>query len=752
MPEMMQPPMMDQANGATGQMPGAGEGMDPQALAAQATPPAPGQEMMLGQMTPPPEEEESASLEKLIDFAFSKANLVPSVKKRKAGKDLLGKIGQEVIRGYIEDEKSREDWLKNNREWMRLSLLVREGRTYPWPKASNIKFPLIATAAMQFSARAYPSLVPSNGKIVATSVPQKHANGDLYDASNRVSSHMSFQLMHRIPNWSEDMDKLLMTIAIQGICFKKTYYDPSEQRNTSYLVYPENLCVNYWAKNLESAYRKTELLEFRDNEIECKIRNGEFIDFEYKGQEGVGEEIKKAVANKMEPASTDASTPHLFLQQHTFWDLDDDGYEEPYVITVHSKTGVVVRISARFDQEGVKIDDKNKIISIKPVEFYTAYPFIPNPDGSLYALGFGTLLGPLNLSVNTIINQLTDAGTLNNLQSGFIGKGLRIKMGETPLQPGEWRVVNATGDDLSKSIFPIPSKEPSAVLMNLLQMLIQAGNQLASIAEIFVGKMPGQNTPATTTQETVQQSMAVFTAIYKRVYRSMESEFKKLYRLNKLNPEMLLEERKLAGIELKLSDYDFPDFMIVPGADPGGDSWAMKQQKMQMVGQLIQMGTVNPQEYTKRILMDLEIPDPEALLMPPPQPQPDPKAQAAQMKAESDKAKVEGQMQLMQQKAQVEGELKQQEMAMKERLAELELNQKQMELRFKEQEFQLKQQESMFNTRMKQMDSVAQMQTNQQQRQMDLRLNEAQGAQKLRLQENQHKQKQSQAKDKPKKE
>ena len=748
MPDMMQPPMMDQANGMTGQAPGAGEGMDPQALAAQAAPPAPGQEMMMGMETPTPEEG-ATDVQKLIDFALQTHNLVKGIAKKKDGKDLLGEMGQEVIRGYLEDEKSREDWLKNNQEWMKLSLLVREGKTFPWPKASNIKFPLIATAAMQFSARAYPSLVPSTGRLVATSIPQKHANGDLYEASNRVSSHMSFQLLHRMSNWSEDMDKLLMTIAIQGLCFKKTYYDVSTKSNRSYLVYPEKLCVNYWAKDLESAYRKTEIMEFRDNEIESKIRSGEFHKFDYKGQEGVDNELKRAVANKVEAASTDQSTPHLFLQQHTFWDLDDDGLEEPYVITVHKKTGTVVRITARFDEAGVITNDKGEITSIQPVEFYTAFPFIPNPDGSLYALGFGTLLGPLNLSVNTIINQLVDAGTLSNLQSGFIGKGLRIKMGDNPLQPGEWRVVNATGDDLSKSIFPLPAKEPSAVLQALLQMLIQAGNQLASIAEIFVGKMPGQNTPATTTQETVQQSMAVFTAIYKRVYRSMESEFKKLYRLNKLNPDMLVEERMLAGIELQLSDYDFPDFMIVPGADPGGDSWAMKQQKMQMVGQLIQMGTVNPQEYTKRVLLDLELPDVEALLMPPPQPQPDPKAQAEQMKAQSEQQKVEGQMQLMQQKAQMETQLKQQEMQMKERLAELDMAQKQMELRFKEQEFQLKQQESMFNTKMKQMDSVAQMQTNQVKRQQDLRMNEAQGAQKLRLQENQHKQKQAQQKAKP---
>ena len=179
------------------------------------------------------------------------------------------------------------------------------------------------------------------------------------------------------------------------------------------------------------------------------------------------------------------------------------------------------------------MDDKGKILRIKPIEYFTSFPLIPKPDGSIYAMGFGLLLGPLNLGVNSIINQLLDAGTIRNLTSGFISKGLRLKIGETSFSPGEWKVVNATGEALRDGIFPLPQNEPSPVLFQLLGMLIQSGNQLASIAEIFVGKMPGQNTPATTTQETVQQGMAVFTAIYKRVYRSLKQEFKKLYRLNK---------------------------------------------------------------------------------------------------------------------------------------------------------------------------------------------------------------------------
>lgn len=735
---MGNPEMMAQMNGMMGQSPMSGEGMDPMALAAQSQPAAPGPEMMMGM---PPEgmaeDDSEFDMGKWVDFALMTHNLVPQVDRRKNGEDILIKMGDEVVRGYEADERSREGWMKNNEEWLKLALLVQEPRTFPWPKSSNVKYPLIATAAMQFSARAYPSLVPQNGKLVASKIPMKHANTALYEASQRVSNHMSFQLLHRMPKWEEDMDKLLMTIAIQGLCFKKTVYDSTTKSNRSYLVWPQNLCVNYFAKDLESAYRKTEILYYRDNEIEHKIRLGEFVKFEYESQAGPVEEKLKPVANKNEASEIDGSTPHTFYACHTYWDLDDDGYEEPYVITVHAKTKKVVRITARFDMDGIVRNEKGQISYIQPVEFFTDFPFIPNPDGSLYALGFGALLGPLNISINTLINQLVDAGTLNNLQSGFIGKGLRIKHGEQHLRPGEWKVVNATGDDLSKSIFPMPSKEPSPVLFQLMQMLIQSGNQLASIAEIFVGKMPGQNTPATTTQETVQQSMAVFTAIYKRVYRSLEAEYKKLYRLNRLNPDMIAEEREMAGVELKVSDYDHPDYHIIPGADPAGDSWAMKQQKMQFVGQLMQMGTINPQVYTKRVLTDLDLPEPEELMQPPPQPQPDPKAAA-----ESQKMQME--MQLKKQDAQAKEQDRASEREHKEALAALELRIKELEFQQKEREGQQRMQQKAQESQMDMVDRIEQSRVNSQIRRMDVAAAGVEHSQRLRQNEESFNQKQKQ--------
>ena len=164
-----------------------------------------------------------------------------------------------------------------------------------------------------------------------------------------------------------------------------------------------------------------------------------------------------------------------------FWDLDNDGYQEPYVITIEEQTKKVLRIVARFDSDGIYLNDEKKVVRIDSVEYYTKYGFVPNPDGGFYDIGFGHLLGHTNIAVNTLINQLVDAGTLANLQAGWIGKGLRVKLGDQPFRPGEWRQVNATGDDIKKQIMPLPFKEPSEVLFKLLGMLIESGPKLTNL-------------------------------------------------------------------------------------------------------------------------------------------------------------------------------------------------------------------------------------------------------------------------------
>lgn len=634
-PEMLQAMMAQQG----GQPP-----MDPMQGGMGGQPPV--DPSMMGQPPQQPPTEGYGGGEegdKDLDFAFSEANLAKKLHKSAKGKKLLDEIGIEVVRGFKEDEASRKDWIEKNERWLKMAMLVREGRTFPWPRASDVKYPLLATAAMQFSARAYPALVPSDGQIVKVKAPQHTVAPETYAAASRVSNHMSYQLLNRMPNWEEDMDKLLMTMAISGICFKKTYYSAIDKCHYSNLVYPENFVVNYHAKSLETAYRKSEILKIYKNEYEEKVRDDEFfLDVDLPSPGTDDNDNKPTVTVDGTPPPIDRSTPHLFIACHTYWDLDDDGYEEPYVIWVHKASNQVVRIIARYDSGGIKRDAENKIIKIEPVEYFTAFPFIPNPDGSIYALGFGILLGPLNEAVNTLVNQLVDAGTLSNLQSGFIGKGLHLKMGDTSLRPGEFKVVNATGEALSKLIYPMPVREPSAVLFQLLNLLITSGNQLASIAEIFVGKMPGQNTPATTTQETIQQGMAVFTAIYKRVYRSLAQEFKKLFRLNSICPDIIDEESDLAGIPLQASDYDMPHHMICPGADPTGDSQTVRMNKLQQAGQLIQLGTINPQEFTKRMLEGLEIANPQELMMQPQEPPPDPKMETEKLKQQTEQLKQQG--------------------------------------------------------------------------------------------------------------
>ncbi len=616
-------------------------GMPPQMAAAPQTGGMPGPDT--------DEDADNDQFENYLNYALQEANLAKNLSKNKKGKETLLAMGQEVVRGFEEDVESCKDWTAANKEWMEMALLVRKNKTFPWPKASNTKYPLLATAAMQFSARAYPALVPADGAVVKAKVVSGTPTPELFDAAKRVASHMSYQVMEVIPNWEEDMDKLLLTMAISGICFKETYHNAALNCHESKVIFPEDFVVNYHAKSLEKAYRKTKILKYIENEYQEKVRNDEeFLDLDLTPPTtDTGLTENKTFDGTPPPPGK--STPHIFLAQHTFWDLDGDGYEEPYVIVVHKDTKQVVRIIARWDLDGVKKNSDDEIMCIYPVEYFTAFPFIPNPDGSIYGLGFGMLLSPLNESVNTLINQLTDAGSLNNMQSGFIGKGLRLKMGETSFKLGEWKVVNATGDDLNKSIFPLPSKAPSEVLFQLLNLLITSGNQLASIAEIFVGKMPGQNTPASTTQETVQQGMAVFTAIYKRVYRSLAQEFAKLFRLNKICPDIVAEESKQAGMPLQTSDYELPMYAIVPGADPVGDSVTVKMAKLQQVGQLIQMGTINPQVFTQRILEANDIPNPQELIAQPQPPAPDPKMQTEQLKQQGLQAETQSKMALGQQ-------------------------------------------------------------------------------------------------------
>ena len=596
----------------------------------------------------------------------------------------LKKIGSEAYEGYITDLGSREHWEKDLEKWTKLALQIVDEKTFPWKGASNVKYPLLSTAAMQFNARSYPTLVPSDNKIVKCRVIGSDLDGQKGERARRVGIHMSYQIIDEIDNWEEEMDRLLLILPITGTAFKKTWFDSSKQKNASKLVYPTDLVVNYWAKTMEEAERKTEIIPMskrilKERQLqglyrECKLPDPTITvqDEERQGRHGF-----------LNPIS-DETTPYMLLEQHTFLDLDDDGYAEPYVVLLERESREVLRITPRFYQEDVTMNQKQQVVKIEPIEHYTKFSFVPNPDGGFYDIGFGRLLGSINASADTLVNQLIDAGTLNNMQAGFIGKGLRIKMGESSFTPGEWKAVNATGDDIKKQIFPLPTKEPAPVLMQLLQFLLQSGKELASVAEIFVGKMPGQNTPATTTMATIEQGMKVFTAVYKRVFRSLTKEYRKLYKLNQryLDPNTYID---IIDEQIQQSDYAGKEHDIIPAADPQATLPQEKQAKVQLLMQLLSLGTLDPMQVTKYALEAGEIPNADHFLIQ--QPPADPNAQAAQADQQSKQQDMQMKQQLAQTQAQAKIQLENTKansaMASQEQKAQIDAAAAQQQLHFK---------------------------------------------------------------------
>jgi chaperonin GroES len=564
-----------------------------------------------------------------IRDSLDKVNLADGMDEQK-----LQDISTQVSEGFDIDLESREHWEKNLEEWTDLALQVKEEKTFPWVGASNVKYPLLSTAALQFNARAYPSLIPSNGKVVQATVFGKDPSGEKLEKATRVGAFMSYQVLNQMHGWEEDMDRLLIMLPIIGTVFKKTYYNPTTKQNVSELVLPKNLVVNYWAKTLEDAERVSEIHKMSQRKVKEKQLAGLYLDIDLGAPVNSNREPNQ-------PSRVDSTTPYEIIEQHTYLDLDDDGYSEPYVVTFERASKKVLRIAPRFDDEGITLNAENKVIKIDPIQYYTKFSFIPNPDGGFYDIGFGLLLSPLNDSVNTLINQLIDSGTINNLQGGFLGKGIKLKMGQERWTPGEWKTINSTADDLRKQIVPLPTKEPSAVLFQLMGTMVTSAKELASIAEIFVGKSPGQNTPATTTMATIEQGMKVFTAVYKRVYRSLKSEFKKIFELNKLyiDPSFYMG---VVDQEIQPDDFDNSTYDICPGADPSTATQTEKLMKAQGLMELLPSGVLDPVKVVLRIMEAQEQPNFEELLVQEAAqtgqvtPPPDPKMLEMQMKAKMD--------------------------------------------------------------------------------------------------------------------
>jgi len=591
----------------------------------------------------------------------------PNIADMLDDRDLIT-IGFRVINEFNLDKESRSQWEKRVENAMKLALQVAEAKSFPWTNASNIKFPLVTIAALQFHSRAYPALIPSQDLVkvdcdYSSSLDENQVK-QYEDKNKRVEKHMSYQLLKQDENWESEMDKVLITVPIVGCAFKKTYWDFNEDHPISENVLAKDFVVSYWTKNLKDCNRQSHILYLSANDVLSRQRRGIWCeDFKLRPQQTIQEDdLSQAqdLAQGVNQPQSDPGTPFEFIEQHRWEDLDGDGFKEPYIITVHKDTRKVVRIVANYFETSIKRNGKGEIINIRPESYFTKYSFIPSPDGGFYDIGFGILLGPLNESINTIINQLVDAGTMANTAGGFLSRGIKIRGGNYNFAPMEWKHVDSTGEDLAKGIYPLPVREPSQVLYTLLTTLVNYGERIVGSTDIMVGENVGQNTPAETSRTMAEQGMKVFAGIFKRIYRSLNEELRKVYRLNQL---YLPEEFKFGGNAVLQTDYDGSSIDLRPSADPHIVSDVQRIMQAETLKQTaLTVPGFNTYKVMRRYLEALKIPNIEDVLPDPQGPNaiqsgPDVKVQVEQIKAQERKLSLETKFKLGVMKLQQEAEL-----------------------------------------------------------------------------------------------
>ena len=551
----------------------------------------------------------------------------------------LSSLGFRLMDEINLDLTSRLDWEERNERASKLALQVVEKKTFPWPGASNVKFPLITIAAMQYHSRAYPALI-SNNEVVKCKVYGKDDDGEMHKRADRISRHMTYQVMEEDEGWEENTDKTLLVQAIAGTAIKKSYFDPVRGHNVSELVLPNDFVVNYYTKSIAESPRVSHRILLSSNDLHERQVRGVFLKVEDEVQPSLPNVSMltqaKEDAQGVRQQSGDPDTPYEFFETHFWHDFDEDGYKEPYIAYIRRDTGKIYRIVARYFEDSIEYHN-GEIIRIKPEQYFTKYGFVPSPDGGFYDLGFGVLLGPTNDSVNTIVNQLIDAGTMSVTGGGFLGRGVKIKGGDYSFKPHEWKRVDSTGDDLRANIFPLPIRDPNGVSFQLLQLLINYGERIAGATDIMTGVSPGQNTPAETSRNTMEQGMKVFNGIYKRTWRAMKEEFQKLYRLNQLYlPSEPVEFEYNNELSFVLpDDYSMDMKLVKPAADPNVVSDSQRQMQAQAVLQLAtSTGGFNMYEVQKRYLDALKVSAIDQIL-------PDPKGPNAIKPGPSEKMQIE---------------------------------------------------------------------------------------------------------------
>lgn len=535
---------------------------------------------------------------------------------------ILGELSSELREFYESDQESRSEWEDGYTKGLDLLGIKYEERTQPFQGASGVTHPLIAESVTQFQAQSYKELLPAGGPVRTNIVGVK--TPEVEDQATRVKNYMNYMITEVMEEFDPDTDQMLFYLPISGSTFKKVYYDETKQRPVSRFIPAEDLVVPYSASDLATASRITHVLRMDENQVRKLQVAGVYRDIDLSADYDSEEDEVKAKVRELDGLEK-SHTDDLYTILEMHIDLDIEGFEDldqngeptgiklPYVVTLDQGSGEILSIRRNYRE-----DDPLK----RKIQYFVHYKFLPGLG--FYGFGLIHMIGGLGRAATSILRQLIDAGTLANLPSGFKARGIRIRNDDEPLSPGEFRDIDAPGGDIRNSIIPLPFKEPSATLGQLLGVLIESGRRFVSIADQQVNNMGGQEMPVGTTVALLERGMKVMSAIHKRLHYAQKTEFRLLAGIIRdylpaQYPYMV------AGGNANVMQTDFDDRVdVIPVSDPNIFSMA---QRVTLAQTQLQLAQSNPQMHNlhaayKRMYQALEVQNIDEILPPPPQPQP----------------------------------------------------------------------------------------------------------------------------------
>ena len=541
---------------------------------------------------------------------------------------VLGSLSSQLLNAVDNDKESRKEWEKTYTDGLKyLGMRFDEQRSQPFEGSSGVIHPILAEAVTQFQAQAYKELLPAQGPVKTQVIGQRNMNTEMQ--AERVCEFMNYYIMNEMPEYDPDLDQLLFYLPLSGSAFKKVYYDAAKNRPVSKFIPAEDILVPYEATDLLGAERVTHIVSMSSNEVRKLQLTGFYADVDLQdGQTTTRDEISKEIdkISGVEPDYTGDEQRKLF-EIHTvaeiegFEDMDDEGeptgLKIPYIITIDDSSQQILSIRRNYEPEDPL---RNKI------NYFVQYKFLPGLG--FYGLGLSHMIGGLSKASTSILRQLIDAGTLSNLPAGFKARGIRIRDEASPLQPGEFRDVDAPGGALKDSLMPLPYKEPSNVLFSLLGLLVDSGKRFAAIADMNIGDSNAAM-PVGTTVALLEKGTKVMSAIHKRLHYAQKNEFRILAKIfQEFLPPVYPYETGSGVKEVKIEDFD-RRIDVIPVSDPNIFSMS---QRVIMAQELLTMVQSNPQlhgpqgiyEAYRRMYAALGVDNIETLLMPPPDNTPKP--------------------------------------------------------------------------------------------------------------------------------